>query len=431
MATLAIPYSRPVTGEIPAVGERAYVVCVLLLASGAFLNLRSNPEMDDKAGVPFMQALWALVYLVLAILLLRKYRTTLTELIRQPFLWFPVFWAVGSAFWSAEPGVTIRKGAALALTTVFGSYLGLRFTQREFLRLLAITCGIVAVSSLVFGVFGLGTPVDRVPGWYGIFTQKNQLGKMMVLALLVFLIASRAKLSSPALMRGGLILCTLLLLLSRSMTALVTTILLAIFLQLIPGLRKSLWKLTLFLLVLGAAGVTAVYWIVAHWDVFTDLLGRDATMTGRLQLWAVSFLMAIRHPWVGYGYYAFWLGLEGPSRMVWMLVGWRAPHPHNGLLSVWLDIGLIGIGLLAAGYTVYFKRAVQFCRQAITAESIWPISYLVFFALAQLAEGALMVPNVIYWMLFAAVAMQVSKSTPKGSVLRAGLVRDVQRERLS
>jgi exopolysaccharide production protein ExoQ len=431
MATVAIPYSRPVTGEIPAVGERAYVVCVLILASGAFLNLRSNPEVDEKAGMPFMQALWALIYLVLAILLLRRCRRTLGDLIRQPFLWLPVLWVVGSVFWSGDPGITIRKGAALVLTTVFGSYLSLRFTQREFLRLLAVTCGIIAVSSLVFGVLGLGTPVDHVPGWYGIFTQKNQLGRMMVLAQLVFLIACRANISSPVLLQGGLILCTFLLLLSRSMTALVATILLAIFLQLIPGLRRSLWKLTFFLLTLGAAGVTAVFWVAAHWDIFTDLLGRDATMTGRLQLWAVSFLMALRHPWVGYGYYAFWLGLEGPSRIVWMLVGWHAPHPHNGLLSVWLDIGLIGIGLLAAGYIVYFRRAVQFYGRTITAESIWPISYLVFYALAQIAESSLLVPNTIFWMLFVAVAMQVSKSAPKGSLLCAGLVPSAQPERLS
>jgi exopolysaccharide production protein ExoQ len=431
MATIVIPYSRSVTGEIPGVGERVYTVCVLLLASGALLNLRSNPEVDEKAGMPFMQALWALVYLVLAILLFRRYRKTLRELIRQPFLWLPVLWAVGSAFWSGEPRLTIRKGAALVLTTVFGAYLGLRFTRREFLRLLAITCGIVAVSSLVFGVFGLGTPVDHVPGWYGIFVQKNQLGKMMVLALLVFLIVSRAKLSSPVLLRGGLILCAVLLALSRSMTALVSTILLTIFLELAPGLRRSLWKLTFSLLMLGAAGVAAVFWILTHWGIFTDLLGRDPTMTGRLQLWAVSFLMALRHPWVGYGYSAFWLGLEGPSRIVWLLVGWHAPHPHNGLLSVWLDLGLVGIGLLVIGYIVYFKRAVQFYRRTITAENIWPISYLVFYAFAQLTDSSLMVANVIYWMLFVAVAMQVSKTIPKASLLGAGLVPNVQRAGIS
>src|SRR5437879_4263181 len=152
MATVAIPYSKPVTGEIPGVGERVYVVCVLVLASGAFLNLGSDSQVDTKGGMPLMQALWAAAYLVLIVLLFQKCRGCLRALTRQPFLCLPVLWAVASVFWSGEPGLTFRKAIALVLTTLFGAYVGLRFSLSEFLRLLAIMCGFVAVSSLIFGV---------------------------------------------------------------------------------------------------------------------------------------------------------------------------------------------------------------------------------------------------------------------------------------
>jgi len=271
--------------------------------------------------------------------------------------------------------------------------------------------------------------MDRVPGWYGVFVQKNGLGRMMAFAVLLFLIASRAQLSGPLVLRGGLILCAVLLALSKSVTALAVTALAIPFLIAAPVLRKSLWRLIFGLLVLGSAGTAVVFWVMANLDTVTDVIGRDVTMTGRLQLWAVSFVMALRHPWVGYGYSAFWLGLDGPSRTIWKIFAWHPPHPHNGLLSVWLDLGLIGVALLAVACAIYLVRAAQSYRRTDSPEAVWPLAYLVFFLLANLAESSVMTANGIFWMVFVAVAIGVSRTTPKVSLLRARLVPDAQRER--
>jgi O-antigen ligase len=178
-----------------------------------------------------------------------------------------------------------------------------------------------------------------------------------------------------------------------------------------PVLRKSLWRLTFGLLVLCGLGVFALYWTISNLDTVTDLIGRDVTMTGRLQLWAVSFFMALRHPWTGYGYYAFWLGLGGPSRSIWQIIRWHPPHPHNGLLAVWLDLGLIGVILVALAYLVYLARAVRLYRRTDAPEAIWPLFYFAFFLLANLTESSVLTANGIYWILF--VAVSISLSQPK------------------
>jgi O-antigen ligase len=304
----------------------------------------------------------------------------------------------------------------LVLTTLFGAYVGSRFPRSEFLRLLAIVCGIVAVCSLVFGLLGLGTPVDNTPGWYGIFVQKNVLGRIMAFAVLLFLIASRAQSSGPVVLRGGLILCALLLALSKSVTGLAVTALAILFLMVAPVLRKSLWRLTLGLLALGSLGVFALFWVISNLNTVTDLIGRDITMTGRLKLWVVSFLMALRHLWLGYGYYAFWLGQNGPSRYIWMLVHWHAPHPHNGLLSVWLDLGLIGVALVALAYFVYLTRAVRLYRRTDAPEAIWPLLYFVFFLLANLTESSVLTANGIFWMLFVAAGISLGQPEQRNAV---------------
>jgi O-antigen ligase len=393
-----------------------YTVCVLVLASGAFQNLESDPQVDIKAGMPFMRALWVMIYLILVVLLFQKCRGTLRLLARQPLLWLPVLWALGSSLWSGEPELTFRRGVMLVLTTLFGAYVGSRFPRSEFLRLLAIVCGIVAVCSLVFGLLGLGTPVDNTPGWYGIFVQKNVLGRIMAFAVLLFLIASRAQSSGPVVLRGGLILCALLLALSKSVTGLAVTALAILFLMVAPVLRKSLWRLTLGLLALGSLGVFALFWVISNLNTVTDLIGRDITMTGRLKLWVVSFMMALPHLWLGYGYYAFWLGLDGPSRYVWMLVHWHAPHPHNGLLSVWLDLGLIGVALVALAYFVYLTRAVRLYRRTDAPEAIWPLLYFVFFLLANLTESSVLTANGIFWMLFVAAGISLGQPEQRNAV---------------
>src|SRR5207302_10748060 len=126
---------------------------------------------------------------------------------------------------------------------------------------------------------------------------------------------------------------------------------------------------------LSLAGTAIITWVLSNLQLVSDLIGRSVTLTGRLQLWAVCFYMALRQPWLGYGYSAFWIGLDGPSRIVWKMIAWHPPHPHNGLLSVWLDLGLIGVGLIAAAYVVYFIKATRLYRKDRSPEALWPAAY--------------------------------------------------------
>src|SRR2546430_1674208 len=162
---------------------------------------------------------------------------------------------------------------------------------------------------------------------------------MMAFSILVFLLASRIKFSNAILLRAGLALCTVLLALSRSMTGVAVTALTILFFVLAPVLRIRLGKLIVSLAGLSLAGTAIITWVLSNLQLVSDLIGRSITLTGRLQLWVVCFYMALRQPWLGYGYSAFWLGLDGPSRTVWKIIAWHPPHPHNGLLSVWLDLG--------------------------------------------------------------------------------------------
>ena len=57
---------------------------------------------------------------------------------------------------------------------------------------------------------------------------------------------------------------------------------------------------------LASAVLFILAYLVTHVPTVTAITGKDMTLTGRLQLWVFSILMALRRPWLGYGLGAFW-----------------------------------------------------------------------------------------------------------------------------
>jgi len=78
---------------------------------------------------------------------------------------------------------------------------------------------------------------------------------------------------------------------------------------------------------------------------FSDLVGRDATFTGRTDLWA-DLMRASINPLLGDGYQSFWLGQE--ANWLWEKYYFHPNQAHNGYLETYLNGGWLGLALLAA-----------------------------------------------------------------------------------
>lgn len=391
--------------------ERAFVFFVLLLSTGAFQNLAVTPgDVPDAAsGQANMQVLWILIYLVTIVLLFRTCKDAIRYAAREYLLLALVLLALGSMMWSADPGVSLRRGAALVLTCLFGVYFASRFTLREQLHLLAGICGTCVVFSLVFGILGIGTPVvDVIGSWYGVFVHKNVLGRMMVLCILVFLTLVQARSEKKSLLWIGAGLAFVLLLLSRSTTSLAVLVAMLAFLPFCGTLRRGKSPVARIVLFAAAVSTLGLYWVSNHLMDILQFLGKDVTLTGRLQLWILSVTMALRRPWLGYGYNAFWLGPGSSSARLLAAIQWDAPHAHNGLLEIWLELGLVGVGLFLVGFGIYLVRAAVFLRHQRTPGAIWPMCFLAFMFLSNLTESDFLARNAIFFILYVAVVITVS-----------------------
>jgi O-antigen ligase len=386
--------------------ERAFVFSVLLLSTGAFMSLTVAPgEVQETAsGQAGMQVLWMVIYLVALVLLTRHCQTALMEVSKEYLAVGLVLLAVVSTLWSDDPSLTLRRSIALVLTCLFGVYLGSRFSFREQLQLLAGVAAVCVAFSVPFGILGVGHPVEDISdAWYGIFVHKNVLGRMMVLSILIFSITANAESKKRLRYWVGTGLAFTLLLLARSTTSLAVLGAMLGFLACCSVLRRpnaSMIKASLAVIVISAV---AVHWASQNMEDILALFGKDMTLTGRIQLWLLSVVMALQRPWLGHGYNAFWLGPGSTSERILTVVQWDAPHAHNGLLELWLELGVVGVALFLAGFTAYLVRAISFFRAQRAPENVWPLCFLVFMFVSNLTESDFLGRNTIFWIVYIAV----------------------------
>ncbi len=399
--------------------EKGFVVFSLVFFTGAITTLMNGgafPNADQSN--PINKALSFKILLVVMLLIVVWHKKVIPVVSRENFLWVLVGIAVASIFWSDVPTVTLPKIINLIRTTAFGVYFAARFNLKEQLRLLAWALGIGALLSLVFalalpsyGVMGMGSiitteTIAHAGAWQGIYGHKNVLGRIMVLSAVVFLLVANNSRRYRWVAWAGFGLSVILILLSTSKTALI--ILLTI-IALLPFYRALRWNYTLavpfFITVVLVGGAVAVL-LVSNAEGILGVFGRDLSLTGRTDLWAIVLDKISERPWLGYGYGGFWRGWNGESADVWSVVRWEAPHSHNGFLDLWLDLGLLGLTTFALSFIALCLRAVSWLRQTKTAEGLWPLAYLTFLLLANITESSLLRQNFL-WLLYIAVTLSM------------------------
>jgi exopolysaccharide production protein ExoQ len=154
---------------------------------------------------------------------------------------------------------------------------------------------------------------------------------------------------------------------------------------------------------LTAVGVALMAFVVTHLAQVTELLGKSVTLTGRLQLWMLSIVVALDQPWFGYGYDAFW-GEAWQADRIQRAVGWAAPHAHNGFVEIWLEMGFLGVAIFCAGLIYYLVRSLKFLAANPAPEAILPVLFLIFVCVMNLTEVPILGRNTLFGILYAALA---------------------------
>jgi exopolysaccharide production protein ExoQ len=396
-----------------------FTILVLALATGAFqsLVLETSTTQTVNEGNPLLQIIWAAVYALVLIRAFQNFRPIVAAVRANKFLIALVLLAVLSVFWSEDPGLTLRRGLALLATTLFGLDFAVRYSIRKQLQLVAIALSAIVALSVVVQVFfaGLVPVVDKAypNAWVGLFDQKNVFARVIVLTAIVVLASVRRSMGGILTASFTFVAAVGLIILTQSITAVVALVGLILVLQFAPALR---WKGRVRTLIGFSAAVMvapAIFLLVHYWALITNLLGRNGTLTGRAQLWAISFSSIELKPLLGYGYSAFWMVSEEALRINAML-RWTVPHAHNAYIDLALEVGLIGLALYVTAFVVALWRALAYMRADSEHGSKWPLVYLCFILLYSFTESSVLVPGSIFWMLFVAAACTAAQ--PMGAL---------------
>jgi len=143
-------------------------------------------------------------------------------------------------------------------------------------------------------------------------------------------------------------------------------------------------------------------------------LGRDSTLTGRTNIWHFA-LAKVTNPLLGAGFESFWLGDR--LKTIEKEINQDVNQAHNGYLEIYLNLGWLGVILIAIVLITAYRRIVSAVRLQTTAASL-RLAYLVVAASYNFTEAGfkMMNPVWIVFLLSAAITRRVPVKLRKAEV---------------
>jgi len=397
-----------------------WILCAILLVFASVYgfsfergSLNSMAAVDSQAieaADPTRNAVVntqsALAYLLSVACIVQLIKPVCKQLWRNAFILSVVGWALLSVVWSSMPSTSAINSMRMAINIILVVYLFERYSARDIQKLIMLVGCAAAAGSIVmvfvFPQYGLqARNLAAFGAWQGIFGQKNLLG-VELLALLLPAFFLKLKGNPARTMRAAYIGTLLgLIFMSQSAGAWIATILCLTFVMLLKLTTRMPRKdaMIVLLSVTGAAALVGVV-VLANYDSIMYALGKDPTMTGRTVLWSGLIPMAMQRPLLGYGYLAFWQGLNGPTRYLALQMNWLGlAGAESGVLETGLELGLIGLLLYVAIFLRATKDAVYCIGRGATSAALWYTSILFYVVATNLEGGSLLLPSNLGCML--------------------------------
>jgi O-antigen ligase len=263
-------------------------------------------------------------------------------------------------------------------------------------------------------LFVLDSPPSIVAhggGYLGYFSTKNPLGEFSAAGFLLSLHEILHRGLRRALGIIALVVAASLLFLSNSKTAFA----LALFVPLAAGLtliaRKTmrispaitLWSIAFCCVALSKLSGFNMYRL-------SYILYGDPTLTGRTIIWDFASWAIDRSPLLGWGYQSFWLvGSDAPS--IVDAPGWvkAMPNAHNGYYDTMLELGYVGLILLATFITATLHAIGRLVD--LDLRRAWLLLSIALFVIVyNFLESTWMRGFEFLWVIFAIVAVDTGRA---------------------
>jgi O-antigen ligase len=363
-------------------------------------------EAADPTRNAVVSSQSALIYFLSVVCILPFLKPMWKQLRDNALIFSVLGWAILSVAWSDIPSTSAINSLRMAINLVLVLYLFERFSANDIQRLIMLVGCIAAAGSvfmvIAFPQYGLQSRgLAALGAWEGIFGQKNICGlEMLILLLPAFFVKLRG-IYARALRTGYIAIVLGIIFLTRSAGAWIDTSLCLVFVAVLK-LTTRMPRKDAVIVALAAVGVAVTVGLIAlaNYDTFMFALGKDPTMTGRTVLWPGLVHLALKRPILGYGYMAFWRGLNGPSRYLALQMNWLGlAGAESGVLEMWLELGIVGLLLYVLVFLCAVKDALRCICHGPSAAALWYISILFYVVVTNIEGGLLLTPSDLACML--------------------------------
>lgn len=384
-------------------------VFVLLIFSQAWVFPLAGEDAEAASGL--IRNLFLPAYAAGLLVLASAGLDGLKTAVRVPAALLLVVLAFASAAWSADPDATIRRSVAVAFTTVCALALAARWSWPRVVEAIAAAFALLAVASLLAGLFwpGIGRMSDIFPGsWRGLWAEKNAMGGNMALGFVACAAAAAMVPERRKAWWAAACLCVALVLLSTSRTALIALLLGGAALGFTALVRRGPAGAVVTVWATATTAGAALFVLLLFGPELAERVGKDATLTGRTEIWTAAGRLIEQRPWTGWGYGAIWdgQGVWSPVRRVFDETGFSARHAHSAWVEMRLGLGLAGLALWSALAVEAVGRALHaaFARPA----GWFALPFLAVYLPMTVTESVAFVWNDLRWVVFLIVLYKLA-----------------------
>jgi O-antigen ligase len=245
--------------------------------------------------------------------------------------------------------------------------------------------------------------------WHGVFTDRTSAGKCLVFLLSPAIIFRRGRFNRRHVVYIALVL--LMIFMARSATGRVISCLYVALMAMISFLGRFGRRSSLLI---GFAFLTAAALITCgglpYLPLLFEGLGRNATLSGRTEIWTLVLRSIAKRPLLGYGFYAFWQGLKGESANAIVAENWVFGYAHNGYLEICLQLGLVGTALFF--FTLFqAMRNAWFClRNGLPRGVEWYIGIIALTIMYNIDESTVLWPIDLLSILYVVACCGLAKA---------------------
>jgi O-antigen ligase len=334
--------------------------------------------------------------------------------------------ALLSVVWSVAPLASIFRVLELFFATMLAAYFGMRLLPEKMMDILFWFGTVLIIMSigLVYGAPPTGTmPWAPFNGaWRGMYWHRNHLASitafLSVVYLMRILLAIKDRNSKGILDGVFYVLSLVILFYSKSATGYIVFLVLHAFLLVIlawlwlyPYLQRKhyLWIL--------AGGILITILVLMNLNSIFGIFNRDTTMTGRIGLWSNLLAIGSQRLWLGHGFGAVWT-MDHFREQIRLLVGWTSQPliGDNGLLDIYLHLGITGVVLFLGILAVVAYRAIRYAITQKTLTGFFPLLVLVYAVFANITFSLFIETEMFVWFLIVAVLFMTMQGRDPGEL---------------